>query len=737
MIAIQDSEAYNLFLTEEFECVDRHLTIDDTYSKETTFQGMNGYTYAHYTEKYKHLHKEEYIKVHVYFNQQGRFINIQVRNPENALISVSDKHNALVKKNAQAAQIILMDLLTKKSVKFKAISQLVNQVGDKLQSSSYMFHDRQERENYIIHGVQFIEAINKLNDLSDDEPDGRGSFIANVIKKLQSWPERSLLDIETADESLNPIDKVVTDFDSLSFSGNDPFSELLKNILQLEAEWKAVLKAVDQDTGKAILALKLTQQLRDQVLELSLMEMSSSQKEIRKRKLVKRITESLSNGPNFSDELEKAFLAGDFDYFKKVFLLNTKALWFMTLFDFMTGVTKEPCEKLRGKRIEILDFLYEHSEQYRQAIPTFSKMLIEFVKEEGLYISPLFSAIVCENENVVLMLIRHGYDVNENGLHYQGTIISNLRAALFWCADEKYIKLLLDNDAVVDRPFARIDTHLEELKGKSKRDKEISERAKADLPIVLEKLYKKIGGNPNALLKDNLVRAFDKRVTDLWLCMFYQRYEITLLLAEQSNILSLALALAAGANFNQVASRRIPTDMRSGTEVVSSKQECDIITQQALANFQLNGPKNKLKNIIYFRNENKIAFKAYKVLAECLYSRCNDRVTLCEFLLKPKLEAYGKAYAEEGNIHFSRNCFEAGQYLIYQKDNLRVSDMEELIRFAYYNANNFSKSSNPVIKSAAPVFFSGALQLSKFSSHTMEIENRPLYKAVQAQFMKC
>ena len=640
-------------LFNNFEFVESHLTIDKWYAEVSSERGAQGFTAAHYTERYKQNASNQEIIVHVFFNAQGQYVYSQIRQMPEAEVfrSINVLEENTFKNNSMIAASLLKDLLHVKSNFQTDYTEKATALETTLSELSVDLNLPKNRTNYIKTARKFIKSVETLNLYNEITIDRRGLVIQKMMDKLlalkediRKKPEASLEKPAPLNEALAPIPlannaersspavvpKPISAAEALHKANLHEKESITKALLELEAEFTLCIKTIEKEVPALLRAFELAQKLQEMLCDLMICDIEKFDK-----KLKKRIEGKINKLPKVEDLMKKFFASGNVQGFKRLFplLSNHANLGLMDIYHAIIKRGNTPAEEeLTEAQISIFNFLYEHSDFYRSACKELGKV-VEYNMELSMGMTILFKTCVANKFNVFSMMLAHGADPNQVSLLHEATSIPLIRGLLYVIKDIRYLELLLKYGTSVDCP-ANIGTHI------------VHNKKEYDTKTFFDQ-HHAIAATPKD--KDVLQRLNQTRF-ELLLAFQFGQFEYLPLLAPRSSLASIASALSMLVNMPYFSTRHlIPTLHQKGLHFCTQAKRDEItIAETSTKNYP---PHLQWLEIITMPNESSEHYQALTSIMPVFKERCRRNANIIASTIQ-QLMAMAKGTADKQTVYY-------------------------------------------------------------------------------------
>jgi hypothetical protein len=610
-IAFQEKPAYHIY--SGYTIDQRHLTIHK-YFKEQNQNFKNGLSPAHYTEVYSSLDDSKQIVIHVYFDPQGFYKHIQIKQFEGKRqesnfieLKVNSFIENDIRENSRDASCLLKTILYQKDRLYQSIIDSANQIEEELEIISFNF-EKDSIENYIIKAKKYINKLQDADNYSNDTQDTR----VNVMKQQIEFLTEKYNSLCREDAAKDETDQSLPEHRTVINRKRNKKKEA--RILSLNQP--LINKSYDDILNKYYILTDLMHELEKSPsnIELLIKEYELI-KEIQLKILTISSLITLDQRNNLQAIMKKLDLNRNINYLQKIFinrfwegdLESVQSIYQSTrhLRNFMKCVHgiciklpefKPDSEDHKEKFKATFDFLYRNSVYLRFHFNS-QYVFLYFSTDEYTTRKSALVRASCNNNLFVFKLLLE-YGVNPNSF---GMIIDDIQIpAIYPIASEAESEFI--QEAIKHGAHYSLGTETVTMDNKlSKMVFPLSSTASVKkLKNDEQKLLEEYGINPEALTCKNLIE---------WL---YKCNEISAIgyFIPQFNFEDLLYAFSLFAKRSEIMIRHLFISCATGFRVIHNMNERNKITANAI------DQSKSLYSILFFTNHENLSLDHIDKLAK-------------------------------------------------------------------------------------------------------------------------
>jgi hypothetical protein len=705
----------------------RHLTIHK-YFKEQNQNFNNGLSPAHYTEVYSSLDDSKQIVLHVYFDPQGFYKHIQIKQFEGKRqksnfieLKVNSFIENNIRENSRDASCLLKTILYQKDRLYQSIIDSANQIEEELEIISLNF-EKDSIENYIIKAKKYINMLQDADNYSNDIQDTRIKVMKQQIEFLTEKYNslcREDTEKDETDSSL-PEERTVINHKHNKMKEARKFSlnQLLINksyedILNKYRILTDLMHELEKSPSNIELLIKEYELIKE--VQLKILTISSLITLDQKNYLQKIIKEfDLNRNINYLQKLFiDRFWEGDLESVQSIYLSTRHLCNFMKC---VHGICiklpefKPDSEDHKEKFKATFDFLYRNSVYLRFHFNSQYVFLYFSTDEYTTKKSALVRASCNNNLFVFKLLLEYGINPNSFGM-----IIDDIQIpAIYPIASEAGSEFI--QEAIKHGAHYFLGTETITMDNKlSKMIFPPSSTASArKLKYYEQELLKEYGINSEDLACKNLIE---------WL---YKCNEISAIVyfIPQFTFEDLLYAFSLFAKRSEIMIRHLFISRATGFRVIHNRNERDKITANAI------DPSKNLYSILFFTDQDNLSLDHIDKLANELkckfeYLRVHEPDALKK--IRDDLQKTNKQLSQlkaksEKDVPWQ---FAAYLFLLVLENNPSVMTYQAIMQAncfeaAYYK--NFSKKSLDLYRRSKTI--------AEISCYADQLQQTPLYQFI-------
>ena len=367
----------NIFAQQGYALKERHIRIDQNFTKLT--QGLNRdlCTHWHYTERYSKTGAED-LSVHVYFHY-GLFLQANYKLADNASQLLSKAQEYAARRNAEPALNIILELLQAVASRKQALDAEYESLAIKLSDTAHFLE--LERTNTRLSSIAACSKIFRdLQEYNEDHIDSRFEILMKRITAIIAQSNKpaaaaTVESVATEQEQPKDVERLAVSLESAKISASskakredEVYVEKLKAMhLELNKYLREFNAATD---AHEILRLAAQQQnLSEQLLFLYFEAKNELQ-----QKRVGTYENLLRNAPSVFGKFKQFATDGKFEPAIALFNHVQDYIPSNFYFEFLLLVTS-PFQKVGSERghVDLCKYFYANAVNYR--ILTLCKML--------------------------------------------------------------------------------------------------------------------------------------------------------------------------------------------------------------------------------------------------------------------------------------------------------------------------------------------------------------------------
>ena len=432
----QNKDPHNLSFEPEYKLKEAHLRIDEGFfSAESSKDKL---TYSHYTEIYS---KKDYpdITVHIYFHH-GIFESMWCKKDGAYNVKIIDQIKiAQGMSNSHAARLFITDRLYEMvDHRNKLELQLEHLLDNALNVKSTAD---------IMANIEECKLVSSaLNRFLENYQDQRANKLESIATKIMQQQElESTEQHETSKEIVGTECKVTT----ANHLKNKP--TIIRSEQQIMAFNPIITKIERLITiyrlcgENATDLLKIHAQLKDINDDLTVLYIKNTNiGSLTKFKYAKK---RLSLIPSLKTKFNEFIKAGKVENVKLLFENVKNSLSSKDYIQFFIQITVLSNKSIESNYVEICNFLYNNSDEYRIFISLMQKAELYFV---GLNIFPCAYLALNDNYDLFVTIIRQIGTADIDSIYVNNMAFPLLNHLLLLKVDEKYITFLLECNANVN-----------------------------------------------------------------------------------------------------------------------------------------------------------------------------------------------------------------------------------------------------------------------------------------------
>jgi hypothetical protein len=425
-IKFQGKTAHHIY--SKYPIIQRHLTIHK-YFKEENINLKNGLSPAHYTEIYSGSIDNRQIVIHIYFDRQGFYKYIQIKQFEGKRqeknfveLDVNSYIENYLRENSNEASHFLKNLLHKKDSLYQTNLESAKHIENELEAISLHFKNDSIKK-YIEKGYVYISWLKEVNNYSDSVCDPHIKIIEDQIKFL-SEQYNSLSQYPSLEETTNSSSQETL---VVNQEGNpkkkSAFNTRLVNAIyeDILSSYKILTKMhpgckTPEDISDLIKEHELMKSIQLKILTTS--SFITSEQKNKLQKLLKTL-DLKGNITRLRDVFKQQLLAGDLENVKLLFSSISHLLdlnfYISEIYSRLLGFIPES-DQDEEKLKSVFDFLYKKSESFKALFHSQLVIMGQTDETDTIKRSTLIFALLNKNFFVFKLLLEYGASPNEIGL---------------------------------------------------------------------------------------------------------------------------------------------------------------------------------------------------------------------------------------------------------------------------------------------------------------------------------
>lgn len=770
-----------------------HLRVDEFFANDNTVKAQRGLSACHYTEWHKSLITSDSRVAHVFIGQDATIISCQVKEYEDdgdesgKQIEINELLNGLMRENVQPALELVEKLVREKNKRYQNAVDRSYEIEAELESvlQKILINDCEEKnrleltEQYQTLVGLFLEEMEKINRYNDQEIDKRGERLVEFAQYMN--PKRVIAEsTESEEDNQSENAEVLLDTDTVQTNVvaesllsqaaqkkenkrnhklNQMRARLIEEVQKLADELKILTENNGlQNTQTLILLQTLKLKLRPKLVELAFFLGITEEDNT----FLRAITIQMNQIPVLMDSFRGAVELGNVDVAIQLYPYVQDEDLRIIFYDLINTLIKSTDEKL-PPLIEMAKYFYQHSHQYRETIATVDYLYFQdhiSVQMSHVASSFLFKTFLFQNYLAFELFLEQGCNPNRAGFAVQGVTASLLNAIVYFMGtptlsfnDFRYIKALLEADAILDLKTPDWTTDLNEMSGsvfEQKKMKELIRNSEKKQELrnqlgVFSPQASAISDKGLAALRTN--KEIFKRYSSALeiLCALNQSPNIELLklLVPKSNLSALISGCVLLSDKSTINTRLIMGPESCYMITCGSKGEADKITNNLLAGAE----QQRLSLLVYHTDPQEASswLPSIKFLTKItcekhnqILDECPEQATNLYGSLRQKAEPLKRSKVQTEiteYLHFCRSIL----YLLMLEQDGTFEQVQKMVQTLCFIGKGYypdSTSFDKVGCKRAMIYFDVAIKYSQSSLYFEKLEDTLLPQFAKEHFSK-
>lgn len=740
LVHLTNRPIVNLYQHQGYECIRRHITIDEYYSSETSSKGASGFTYVHATEFYQK--DAEHIIVHAFYSREGKFLFAQVKKSQAP--SLKDKEDSdtpkvskksyvylevnpdleeRIKRNCFDASNIIHELIAHRATQYISAVGETNILLAQLEDISHNLENQKNIDEYIRIGEQFLQKVSEINRYCDGLIfDPRGNSNSSVAKHIAFLKMRHSAVASQMSSKASVVSTIISDSASPeehTLENLDPHeSTTSKHDNSVDPELQQKFKSIenrakklndnDADLKSAIENYKLANTLSDEIFDLIISEYYVNAPKAMKAAIQNIETKAsrICNGAN--NLFIRCLTSGSSQEFELVFEINPHRFTYESTYKLLFLICETRDRDLVQKLSVICQFLYKNSEVYRSFVLIADQITTDaFIPSKtilqsdlSLMLSLFTLAITTAHEmkdlRVCNLLLQHGYNPNGIGVYNvrEKKYASIIRVALLYDKPD-LITTLLKHGAILNLKKKWSEANYRVFEKHLKLPKDSIQFLGSPQPTVSRSRQPKTQDvSQSEFSSDNMSDLFSP-TSDLYFASALTRYHTLSILANSSDLLDILNLLTEALNAPGALGFLAGVSQNSGLEFVP--YDSAVVEQRRrdeLMGSLTTTPKKAKLIVSYAAPEGESPANYNRLLSTLIpifNARCQDRPEIIEATIAGQ-EAILKTNVDKGTkIDLYNSCI----YLLLEKQNLTYMDVQKLMLYFYHTGTLVLEENDP------------------------------------------
>jgi hypothetical protein len=561
-----------------YTITERHLTIHKDF-KEEYHNFKNGLSPAHYTEINSSSDGFKQIVVHLYFDRQGFYKYIQIKEFEGKRqegkfieLHINSHIENCLRENSKEVSDLLKKILLLKEREYQSIIESAVQIEKTLDGISSEFK-KNSIKTYVTKAKEYIRLLQEANNYSYSIHRKRVEIMEKQIEFLIEKYD-SLRTKPVSNDETNP---ALSENITTANQKNNKEKNASLNTTLIDKSYENILQTYRKLTGLMHESKKSPSNIHILIAEhnlikeiqlkiLTLPSIISSDKKEHLQKIINKI-DLKNNTTRLKDIFVDRFWKGDLESIKLIYpfiehSLDYEFYGFEIIHKLLTYIPSSDREETKLK--SVFDYVYRKSEFFKY---NFHNQIISLYLCNGFYYSILSFTLILDNLFAFKLILEYGANPNSPGM-----LIGNIEIpatyliALF--KNPEFIQEAIKHGAHYSIQARRIGTNVNQVKKPFRLTQANS------LKVIKnhDQILRKLGFNTECLISKDLIE---------WLNEFGSFSEIKHFIP-QFKFGDLLYALSLVSNYPEIKQRTLVPSSLTGYRVAHNRQELDKIASEML-----------------------------------------------------------------------------------------------------------------------------------------------------------